>query len=138
MRQHGGVADTCIHGFASGTCLICQTLQSGPATATKEASARGNGKRRHRSASVPAELRPAQTPTPVRPDAIETRRPARTGLGVRLVGFLILAIVAVIAAWVVLGFVLAVLRIVEIVAAAVVAGWVGWKLGVRHGRRTRT
>jgi Flp pilus assembly protein TadB len=137
MRQHGGVADTCIHGFASGTCLICQTLQSGPATATKEASAGGNGKRRRRSASVPAELRPAPTPAPVRPDAIETR-PARTGLGVRLVGFLILAIVAVIAAWVVLGFVLAVLRIVEIVAAALVAGWVGWKLGVRHGRRTRT
>lgn len=136
MRQHGGVADTCIHGFASGTCLICQTLQSGPATATKEASSRGNGKRRHRSASVPAEIRPG--PAPVRPDAVQGRRQPRTGLGVRLIGFLILAIVAVIAAWVVLGFVLAVLRIVELVAVAVVAGWLGWKLGVRHGRRTRT
>lgn len=52
-----------------------------------------------------------------------------------------LAVVAIVA---VLGFVVfgwlaaaffAVLRIVELVAVAVIAGWVGWKLGVRHGRR---
>jgi Flp pilus assembly protein TadB len=137
MRQHGGVADTCIHGFASGTCLICQTLQGGPATATKESSKR---RRSAQSAPAPAVSVPGSrlSPEPVRPDAVVARRQPRTGLGVRLVGFLILAIVAVIAAWVVLGFVLAVLRILELVAVAVVAGWLGWKLGVRHGRRTRT
>ncbi|MDQ1428926.1 MAG: hypothetical protein QOK39_2402, partial [Acidimicrobiaceae bacterium] len=32
MRHHGGVATACIHGFAPGTCLICQTLD-GPRVA---------------------------------------------------------------------------------------------------------
>jgi hypothetical protein len=52
-------------------------------------------------------------------------------------GFLILALVALIVVWLVAGFVFAALRILELVAVAAVAGWLGWKLGVHHGRRTR-
>jgi hypothetical protein len=54
-----------------------------------------------------------------------------------------LAVVAVVAVvgfvvfgWVAAAF-FAVLRIVELLAVALVAGWVGWKLGVQHGRRQR-
>jgi Flp pilus assembly protein TadB len=134
MRQHGGVASTCIHGFAPGTCLICKTLDSGPATATKEARPAGRkAGRRSASAGVPA-----SAPAAIKPDAVVARRDIRgSGLGLRLVGFLIVALVALAAVWFVVGFVLAVLRILELVAVAVVAGWIGWKLGVRHGRRTR-
>jgi hypothetical protein len=49
----------------------------------------------------------------------------------------VIGVIAVLVAlsWVV-AVVWAVLRIVELVAVAFVFGWVGWKLGVRHGRRT--
>ena len=134
MRQHGDVASTCIHGFAPGTCLICQTLQGGATTATKEAPG-GNGAKRGRRPD------PARAPAavPVRPDAVIKGDGRRgSGLGIKLLGLLVLAVVAVIGVWIVVGFVLAVLRIVELIAAAVVAGWIGWSLGVRHGRRSRT
>jgi Flp pilus assembly protein TadB len=79
-----------------------------------------------------------RAPAPVRPDAVVAgRQPRSSSLGLRVTGFLILAIVALIVVWLVAGFVFAVLRILELVAVAVVAGWLGWKLGVHHGRRTR-
>jgi len=75
-------------------------------------------------------------PTAV-PAARSGRGAARSGRG--LGGNLaVIAIVAVVG-FVVFGWVLAaffaVLRILELVAVAFVAGWVGWKLGVRQGRR---
>jgi Flp pilus assembly protein TadB len=122
------VADTCIHGFAPGTCLICQTLEG------------GGGKRARRSATEARPGTPATVPGPapaaVRPDAVVGPRRS-SSLGLRVTGFLLLAIVALIVVSLVAGFVFAVLRILELVAVAVVAGWLGWKLGVHHGRHTR-
>jgi Flp pilus assembly protein TadB len=107
LSHHGGVANTCIHGFAPGTCLICGTLAGRPSP-------------------------------PLRPDAIVAPRERRSsGVGLRVAGFLTIAVVALIAVWIVAGFVFAVLRILEVVAVAVVAGGLGWRLGVRHGRHTR-
>ncbi len=137
MRQHGGVANTCIHGFAPGTCLICQTLQGGPATATKQDSRRKDAKPGRRAGkSVSQEV----APRPVRPDAVipPARRSGGAGLGVKLLASLVVAVIVVVALWSVVGLVLGLLHIVELVAVAGVAGWLGWSLGVRHGRRTRT
>lgn len=39
--------------------------------------------------------------------------------------------------WWVVAIVAVALRLIELVAVAVVAGWVGWRLGVVHGRRVR-
>jgi hypothetical protein len=128
MRQHGGVASTCIHGFAPGTCLICQTLQPGAGTTTKDAGRKG------RRVAQPV----APGKTPVRPDAvISPGPPRRSSLGVRALGIFFLAVAVLVAVWVVAGVVLAVLRILELVAVALVAGWIGWRLGVRHGRGMR-
>ncbi len=66
--------------------------------------------------------------------APEPRERRRGGVGL---GLTVIGVVAVLVAlsWVV-AVVWAVLRIVELVAVAFVFGWAGWKLGVRHGRRT--
>jgi Flp pilus assembly protein TadB len=129
MRQHGGVASTCIHGFAPGTCLICQTLEDRPAKATKQAE--GKTSRRAARAIPPA----ATAPAAVRPDAVIAPRETRgSGIGIRLLGFAVVVIAALVVVSLVAHVVLAVLRILELVAAAVVAGWIGWKLGVHHGR----
>jgi Flp pilus assembly protein TadB len=131
MRQNGGVASTCIHGFAPGTCLICQTLQGGTATATKEDSGRGRQKRGRSD--------PAPVAVAVRPDRVTPPEPRHSsGLGLKMFGLLALAVVAIVGAWIIVGLVLAVLHIVELIAAALVAGWIGWMLGVHHGRRSRT
>lgn len=76
------------------------------------------------------------------PTAVPAARPGRPdrrrgGLPGNLVALAIVVVVGfVVFGWVVAAF-FAVLRILELVAAAVVAGWVGWKLGVRRGRRLR-
>jgi hypothetical protein len=113
---------TCIHGFAPGQCLICQTLQGGGAKGrpAKEAD---------RAAS-----RPAATARP-RPDAVLTKAPPpKRSLGWRAVGLVvILAVVLLVGIWVVhLAF--AVLHVIELVATAVVAGWLGYQIGVYRGR----
>ena len=134
MRQHGGVASTCIHGFAPGTCLICQTLQGGASTATKE----DTGRDRHKRGRQP-DPAPVPVPVAVRPDGVRPPDQRRSGgLGIRLFGVLVLAIVAIVGVWIIVGLVLAVLHIVELIAAALVAGWIGWMLGVHHGRHSRT
>jgi hypothetical protein len=50
-------------------------------------------------------------------------------------GFLIVAVVALLAVWWAFHLVLAVLHFLEVIAAALVAGYLGWVLGVHHGRR---
>ena len=75
-------------------------------------------------------------PTAV-PSAASGRRPARrrAGLTGNLAGLAVLAVVGfVVFGWVAAAF-FALLRIVELMAVAAVAGWVGFKLGVRQGRR---
>ncbi|MGI8984366.1 MAG: hypothetical protein ACR2HM_07525 [Acidimicrobiales bacterium] len=77
-------------------------------------------------------------PTPV-PAGPSRGRPARRrgGAGANLVVVAIVAVVGfVVLGWVVAAF-FAALRILELVAVAAGAGWVGWKLGVREGRRRR-
>jgi hypothetical protein len=99
----------CPHGFAPDACLICRTLSIGT-------PARGAG-----SVEV----------------LTDGRRPARRslGLGTRALGGLALVAGALLVVWWLTAVIWAVLRVVELVAAAAVAGYLGWKLGVRHGRR---
>jgi Flp pilus assembly protein TadB len=140
MRQHGVVASTCIHGFAPGTCLICQTLQAGTTTATRVAGAGEDRKlaRRTERGRLARSEPPARASTPLRPDAIVGPPGShRSHLGLRLIGFVVVAIAVLLAVSLVIGFVLSVLRILELVAVAALAGWIGWSLGVHHGRRTR-
>lgn len=64
-------------------------------------------------------------------------RRSRAGLPGGLVTVAVLAVVAfVVVGWVAAAF-FALLRIVELLAVAAGGGWVGWRLGVHHGRRTR-
>ena len=68
------------------------------------------------------------TPRARRPDRPRSLRGGLATIAVvAVVGFLLVG-------WVAADF-FAVLRIVELLAVALVAGWVGWQLGVRHGRR---
>ncbi len=61
------------------------------------------------------------------------RRSASRGGTVVVLGALGVVIVLV-ASWLV-ALAWTVFRVVQLVAVAVGAGWVGWRLGVRHGRR---
>lgn len=76
------------------------------------------------------------------PSAVPAARSARPdrrrgGLPGNLVALAVVAVVGLLAlGWVAAAF-FAVLRILELVAAADIAGWVGWKLGIRQGRRPR-
>lgn len=128
MRHHGAVASTCIHGFASGACLICRTLDpSGKAKpVATEPVPRG---RRTRQAALEA--------TGPRVLPAEGRGP-RSGLGLRLAVLVVGAFVLLALAWSVLHVVFAVLRILELITVALVAGYLGWKAGVHHGRRSAT
>jgi hypothetical protein len=130
MRHHGDMAaTTCIHGFAPGQCLICQTLQGG-----------GGG--RPVKEAGPAKARPAAVtplPTSVRPDAVLTK-PASGGrsLGWRLAGIVVIvALIALVSVWII-GLAFAVLRIIELVATAVLAGWIGYHLGLFRGRHLKS
>jgi Flp pilus assembly protein TadB len=139
MRQHGGVATTCIHGFEPGTCLICKTLDGSPKTATKQAAQGGEGKRGRRAARAAQSVERAAPPIAVRPDAVlPAKQDTGSGVGLRVMGILFLIILAAVAVWFVFGLVIHILHIVELIAVAVGAGWLGWKLGVHHGRRSRS
>ena len=117
MRKDGPVAAaTCIHGFSPESCLICQTLQQAP----------------------PATKKRAGVPAPVRPDAViapRERQGPRLPVSLRVGGWLIVLAAVGVALFFVIGVIYAALRLVELAATALVCGWVGWKLGVHHGRR---
>ena len=98
--------ETCSHGMAVSTCLICQTL---------EPDRRGSGRA------------PQRQPAATGRRAVSGRG---TVMGLAVVG----VIVVLIASWVI-ALAWTVLRVVQLVAVALGAGWVGWRLGVRHGRR---
>jgi hypothetical protein len=119
---------TCIHGFAPGQCLICQTLEGGGAKGrpAKEAD---------RAQSRPAGM---VQPTPVRPDAVLTKSPApKRSLGWRAAGLVvILAVVLIVGIWAI-HVAFAVLHIIELAATAVVAAWLGYHVGVYRGRHLR-
>jgi hypothetical protein len=113
----------CIHGFAPGECLICQTLSGKAATATKPASGRG-------VLSRPAAPAPPAAP----PGGVATRR-GGPSLGMRFAGALIVGVIALLAVWWAFHLVLYILHLLEVIAAALVAGYLGWVAGVHHGRR---
>lgn len=96
---------TCPHGMTTSTCLICQTLEPD----------RG-GSRRVEGAPV----------------AAGRRTGGGRGLVVRLV--VVGVVLALVGSWLI-ALVWSVLRVVQLVLVGAVAGWVGWRLGVRHGRR---
>lgn len=95
----------CPHGLERAGCLICRTL----------------------------------APTAPRPARLDQNRAAASrrsfGVGSTLAVLAVVAVAGVlVVAWVA-AFAWALIRLVELVAVALIAGWVGWRLGVRHGRR---
>lgn len=98
----------CPHGFAPGTCEICRVMD-GDAPAT-----------------------PATRPS----GAAATAGRRRAGMQLKAGTALVVAAVGVIVAVQALAVVSAVLRVLQFVAVAALAGWLGWTLGVAHGRRS--
>jgi hypothetical protein len=96
---------TCPHGLTTSTCLICETLSPS----------------RSGTARLDDDRAPAR------------RRAFRVGPALAVL--VVVAVVGLLVVWWVAAFAWAVIRLVELVAVALVAGWVGWRLGVRHGRR---
>jgi len=50
---------------------------------------------------------------------------------------LVALVALLVVGWWALAVVSLVLRLAQLVVVATAAGWVGWRLGVRHGRRSR-
>lgn len=115
---------TCPHGYPPQSCLICQTLggrQSPPAGTATEDRPRRRGGRPGRQGEV---------------TTVAAGAPVRSWTP-SLLGIVVAVLAGLVLLWFVAGVVWAVLRLVELLAAVVVAGWAGYRLGVRHGRRTR-
>ncbi len=102
-------AGPCPHGFAgAGACEICRVLGAAPP-------------------ATPA--RRSSPSSPVRGRGAPVQLRLGTAAIVALVGiFLVIQALAVVSA---------VLRLVQFAAVAALAGWIGWRLGVAHGRRSR-
>lgn len=117
LRDDGDVAPaTCLHGLEPDTCLICQTLATKPVPAEKSRRI-GRSPR-----SLPA----------LGPDDRAPERPARR---FSVAGVLALILATAVVAWVVVAALWTAFRVVEFALVAAAAGWVGWRLGVWHGRR---
>jgi Flp pilus assembly protein TadB len=142
MRHHGGVANACIHGFAPGTCLICQTLDGAQDEALKQ---RSPARRQTEVVAAPVTARAggrdgARMPSPSRlrsgPRVVPKEAPGTSAATLLKLAGLAFAVVAVIVvAWTVLHIVFAVLHILELIGVALVAGYVGWVAGVHRGHR---
>jgi hypothetical protein len=97
----------CAHGLPADSCLICEQLGAKGATPARAGQAT--------------------------PPGGGGRRSIRTGLvGVAVAGVVAVLVVSWLAA-----LVWTVFRLVETLAVAFLSGWVGWRLGVRHGRHSR-
>jgi Flp pilus assembly protein TadB len=138
MRHHGGVANACIHGFAPGTCLICQTLDRAQDEAPKP---RSPARRQTEVVAAPVPARDgARLPSPSRlrsgPRVVPKEAPGTNAATLLKLAGLAFAVVAVIVvAWTVLHIVFAVLHVLELIGVALVAGYVGWVAGVHRGHR---
>ncbi len=74
---------------------------------------------------------PAEVPRAASQRSSSVRRPRTGGAG------LVLAVVVVLlVGWWLAALVSLIFRLAGFVAISVGSGWVGWRLGVRHGRRT--
>jgi Flp pilus assembly protein TadB len=120
LRDHMEVAPaTCLHGLEPDSCLICQTLATKPASPAKT-------DRPRRAGRAPRSL-PVLGPDDRAPD-----RPARR---FSVAGALALLLASVIVVWVVVAALWTTFRVLELALVAAAAGWLGWRLGVWHGRR---
>ncbi|MDQ4132983.1 MAG: hypothetical protein M3179_07180 [Actinomycetota bacterium] len=99
---------TCPHGMTASSCLICQTLS--PARRPESAESAGASPARR------------------------WRRWRTTGGGLAILVAGLAALLAV--SWVA-ALVWSLLRVVELVLMGAVCGWIGWRLGMAHGRRQR-
>ena len=120
MRDHGHVATaTCLHGLEPGTCLICQTLATRPSPPAKSDRCGRSGR----------------SPRSLPPLGPEDRGPERPARRFSVAGALALVLATVVVAWVVVAALWTTFRVVELALVAAAAGWLGWRLGVWHGRR---
>jgi Flp pilus assembly protein TadB len=123
---------TCIHGFESGQCLICQTL--GPSTTSASTGARPTRAERRAARDGPSGASTSGGPVEV----LDAKRRAVAPRAGRHIAMAVLAvIIAVVAFWIVAGVVFALLRLLEIVIVAAVAGVLGYRLGRARGHRDR-
>jgi hypothetical protein len=127
------MATACIHGFAPGTCLICQTLDAAPDAADKKRTATA------RQSSVALNPVPAPRPSRLRsgPRVVPKEAPRTSASAVfKLAGLAVAVIAVIVVAWTVLHIVFAVLHILELIGVGLVCGYLGWVAGVHHGHRT--
>jgi len=100
------VATACPHGFAPQACLICRTLAADPNAGRV-------------------------------PDVVRGRRGRkRGGLVTKLVGLAVVVVVALLLVSWITAAVGALIHLAELLAVALVSGSVGWRLGLRRGRRS--
>ncbi|MGI9022573.1 MAG: hypothetical protein ACR2HV_04970 [Acidimicrobiales bacterium] len=104
-------AALCPHGLTRGECLICATLATSPADPPPAG-------RRERSSAA-------------RRSGGGVTRGAGGGLGI-----IVVVVVLLLVAWWLAALLSLILRLAGMVLIAVGSGWVGWRLGVRHGRRS--
>jgi Flp pilus assembly protein TadB len=107
---------TCLHGLRPDTCLICQTLAAKPA-------------------ATPTRDRGGRSPRSLPALGSDDRGPNRPARRFSVAGALALVLATVVVAWVVVAALWATFRVVELALVAGAAGWLGWRLGVWHGRR---
>ena len=116
---------TCLHGLEPETCLICQTLATKPEPSAKTARS-GRGGLRRRGGESPRSL-PVADP--------QDRPPYQPARRFSVAGAVALVLAAVIVVWVVAAALWTTFRVLEFALVAAAAGWIGWRLGVWHGRR---
>jgi hypothetical protein len=142
MRHHGGVASACIHGFAPGSCLICQTLNGSKAAVATKSPKDGEAPGDRKAAKA---LKPAKSAKVVKAGRAEVasgprvvpKEAARTGSPavVKVLGLAVAVVAVIVVAWFALHLVFAVLHILELIGVALIAGYLGWAAGVHHGRK---
>ena len=144
------MADACIHGFAPGSCLICQTLDAGtgkqaPRREGREGRERREGTEGRAPRAATARRKAQLTAAPggalavpqSGPRVVPPEAPAeRSSISLRLFGVAVAVIAVMILAWTLLHVVFAVLHLLELLGIALLAGYIGWRAGVYHGRRT--
>jgi hypothetical protein len=79
------------------------------------------------------------TTAPADTRGAKVRRPSASAPGRRRgsgAGLVLAVIVVLVVAWWLVALVSLIVRLAGLVAISAGSGWVGWRLGVRHGRRT--
>jgi hypothetical protein len=131
----------CVHGFAEGQCLICQTLAKSQPSGSPAAPALKVAERPTGRSGVPFSTgAPFSAGLPVTQGggtAKAVRRRHHFGLG-SLVGILALIGLGILLAWAFAGVIGLAVHIAGYVAVAAVAGWAGYRVGHLVGRHQRS